>query len=138
PTSTEPIPGATEIPFEKYRFSYTDGLAERIAHEVLIHNAKSQDSVLPLVQVICSQLYEIVRHRTEKVIRPEDLDAIGSVRGGMQRHIDRLIAGLVCEFPTDLRPLKRLMTRLYLRQSDGGLTPALIPLDDLAAHWSVR
>ena len=138
PTSTEPIPGATEIPFEKYRFSYTDGLAERIAHEVLIHNAKSQDSVLPLVQVICSQLYEIVRHRTEKVIRPEDLDAIGSVRGGMQRHIDRLIARLVCEFPTDLRPLKRLMTRLYLRQSDGGLTTALIPLDDLAAHWSVR
>ena len=30
------------------------------------------------------------------------------------------------------------MTRLYLRQSDGGLTTALIPLDDLAAHWSGR
>ena len=138
PTSHEPIPGATEIPFEKYGFSYADGLAQRIAHEVLIHNAKSQDSVLPLVQVICSQLYEIVRNRTDKVIRPADLDAIGGVWGGMQRHIDLLVVGLVREFPTDLRPFKRLITRLYIRQSDGGLTTALIPLDDLETHWSGR
>ena len=63
PTCTEPIPGATEVPFEKYGFRYADGVAERIAVRVLTHNTRSQDSVLPLVQVICSQLYEIVRHR---------------------------------------------------------------------------
>jgi hypothetical protein len=64
---TSPVPVVTPIlhtadaPIEHYRFRYEDGLAEQIADEALHLRSNRQDSVLPLVQIICSQLYELSR-----------------------------------------------------------------------------
>ena len=57
PTAREPIPFATEIPFEKYRFDFEEGVAERITDDILNLHSLNQESVLPWVQVVCTQLY---------------------------------------------------------------------------------
>lgn len=141
PTASTRIDYASEIPVEKYRFRYAPGVAEEIAKRARAYSINRSDSVLPLIQVICSQLYDRVRIRPEKGITLADLDAIGGVEGGMRAHAESLVSRL---FPgrTDQRAFKRLMadprTQLFIRQSDGTLTTALLPASFLARHWSGR
>ena len=58
----------------------------QIADGVLALRSENQDSVLPLVQVICTQLYEREKAEpgTDGVITREDLDAIKGVEGGLR------------------------------------------------------
>ena len=86
PTSETPLAPGQPAPREKYGFHYAEGIPGQIADGVLAMRSENQDSVLPLVQVICTQLYE--RKRTQPgsdgVITREDLDAIKGVEGGLQ------------------------------------------------------
>jgi WD40 repeat protein len=140
PTCDEPVPCAREIPSEKYRFRYEVGLPEVIAHGVLTLRTDRQDSVLPTLQVICTQLYERVRDRPEgdRVVRFADLEAIGGVTGGLRRNVEGLVERLIpggLESEHDRRAFRAMMAGLYLRQPDGALTTALVPEDDLARRW---
>ncbi|HVK08078.1 MAG TPA: hypothetical protein VM597_04810, partial [Gemmataceae bacterium] len=141
PTAEEPIPFAAEVPFAKYGFRYAAGVAEQIAAEVLAHTTNRQDSALPLLQVLCTQLYELAHARPDRTATAADLAAIGGVAGGMKRHAEALVGRL---FPTrgDQSAFKRLLsddeTQLFLRQADGTLTTALLPADHLRAHWRGR
>jgi hypothetical protein len=137
PTATVPIPHAAEIPFAKYRFRYADGVPEEIARRALAFCANRQDSVLPLVQLICTQLEESVRGRPEAVITLADLEAIGGVEGGMRRHVE-VVLGRILSTAADRTAFRRLFTDLYLRQPDGSLTTALTPAENLARQWTGR
>jgi hypothetical protein len=137
PTSKEPIPYASEVPFARYNFSYADRVPEMLAGQVIRYTTNRQDSALPLLQVICSQLYERVGQRSDRVIRLDDLEALGGLKGGLRRHVYGLVAQL---FPArkDREAFRRLLTGLYLRQPDGALTTALMPADELARRWTGR
>ena len=65
PTSETPLAEGQPSPREKYGFRYAEGIPEAIADGVLALRSENQDSVLPLVQVICTQLYERKRSRPE-------------------------------------------------------------------------
>src|SRR5262249_43317598 len=67
PPSAVPIPHTREIPLQKYHFRFEDGVPEELAERALAYTTNRQDSVLPLVQVICTQLYERVRGRADGV-----------------------------------------------------------------------
>ncbi|HEX8202648.1 MAG TPA: AAA family ATPase, partial [Isosphaeraceae bacterium] len=139
PTSAEPIPSASETPFSKYRFRYAEGVPESIARGVLTLRSTRQDSVLPLVQVICTQLYERVQVLEDRTIAAEDLEAIGGVRGGMRRHAEGLLERILPGGPGSDRPaFRRLFTQLYLRQPDGALSTALVVEDELSRRWTGR
>ena len=86
PTSETPLAPGQPSPREKYGFRYAEGIPEPIADGVLALRSENQDSVLPLVQVICTQLYEREKSRpgSDGVITREDLDAIKGVEGGLQ------------------------------------------------------
>jgi WD40 repeat protein len=135
PTSTTKVLYSSEVPFEKYGFRYAEGVAEQIARQVVGYTRNRQDSVLPLAQVICSQLYELVRERPEKVIQSEDVRRIGGVQGGMRKHVEALLPRL---FPAvaDRRAFQRLLAGLYRRQPDGTLTTDLLPSEDAARRWA--
>ena len=141
PTSPTPIEFASDVPFEKYGFRYAEGVAEEIARRTRSHTINRQDSVLPLVQVICTQLYDLARSRPDPVVTQADLEAIGGVEGGMRAHAEGLVRRL---FPqrADQRAFRRLLadprTQLFIRQSDGTLTTALLPAEFLARHWTGR
>jgi WD40 repeat protein len=132
PTASDPIPYASEIPYKKYEFSFEPELASEIAREVRTYAANSQDSVLPLIQVICTQLFERVPR--PGIVTATDLKAIGGVSGGMLRHVETLIETL---FPHsgDRAGVKHLLTELYVQHTDGTLTTALLPEEDLESHW---
>ena len=70
----------------QYGFRYAEGIPEAIADGVLALRSENQDSVLPLVQVICTQLYEREKAQpgSDGVITREDLDAIKGVEGGLK------------------------------------------------------
>ncbi|MFO0798483.1 MAG: tetratricopeptide repeat protein [Gemmataceae bacterium] len=141
PTSPTPVEHAAEIPAEKYGFRFAAGVAEDIARRTRADSINRSDSVLPLVQVVCSQLYDRVCARTAKVVTAADLEAIGGVEGGMRAHAETLVGHL---FPhrADQRAFKRLLadpsTQLFIRQADGTLTTALLPAAFLARHWRGR
>ena len=58
PTSETPLVPGQPAPREQYGFRYAEGIPGKIADGVLALRSENQDSVLPLVQVICTQLYE--------------------------------------------------------------------------------
>ena len=130
------IPHATEVPYQRYRFRYEAGVAEEIARGVL--EAGRRDGVLPLVQVICAQLYDRLPKPVGGTITRQDLIEVGGLDGGMVRNAEALVARVTDASPLDRAPLKRLLTRLYLQQPDGTLTTALWPAEDLAHGWTGR
>ena len=138
PTSANRISHAAEIPFDKYGFRYDEGVAEEIAQRVIRFTTQRQDSVLPLVQVICTQLYGMSRRRDERTITLADLETLGGIEGGMRSHVDGLLCEMLKRHPQDKRPLQRLFTQLYLRQPDGTLTTALMAEDDVRRRWKGR
>jgi WD40 repeat protein/tetratricopeptide (TPR) repeat protein len=142
PTLAVRVRHASQVPFEKFGFRYADGVAEEIARHVIAYTTNRQDSVLPLVQVICTQLHDIAAARKQQgqdaVISLEDLGQIGGIEGGMRKHVDGLLTRLMPQ-KGDQEAFKKLLTdvdtRLYLRQADGTLTTALLPAGLLARHW---
>ncbi|HYH65670.1 MAG TPA: hypothetical protein VD866_13320, partial [Urbifossiella sp.] len=137
PTLTTRIRYSAEVPAEKYRFRYAPGVPEEIARRVRAFTTNRQDSVLPLVQVVCTQLYELVRGRPDAVVGAEDLREIGGVEGGMDKHVGALILYLLPRLG-DQEAFRRLLTHLCLSQPDGTLTTALVPADGLARLWRGR
>ncbi|MCI0456691.1 MAG: hypothetical protein L0Z62_06890 [Gemmataceae bacterium] len=111
PTSREQSPYSSEIPHEKYHFEYEPGVAEQIAGEALAMSVLRRDSVLPLVQVVCTQLYELTRGQAGTVITREDLKRIGGVEGGMKRHAEGLLKRLVRHMDARARELAAAKTQ---------------------------
>jgi hypothetical protein len=117
PTKDRAIPYTSEIPREKYQFRYEPGVAWEIAQQAIElcagrsdrergepdGSVGRSDSVLPLVQIICTQLYEDARkeakaaRRPEAVIRLENLTRVGGVRGGLLKYADARVTRLIQE-----------------------------------------
>jgi hypothetical protein len=112
---------------EKYSFHFDAGVTEGLAAQVIRFYRNRLDSVLPLAQVICAQLYERVKARQDRTIRRQDVVAVGGVAGGIRRHVERLIDRELPE-SRDRRKFRDLLTRLYLEQPDGTLTTGMMPI----------
>jgi hypothetical protein len=80
--------------FPPYGFHYAPGMAREMARRIVDYCRNRQDSVLPLAQVICTQLYELVHARGGGEIQSVDLERMGGVEGGMRRHVEGLVARL--------------------------------------------
>jgi WD40 repeat protein len=142
PTSEDPIPHSREIPRARYRFVYAPGVAEQVARESLVLSRGRHDSVLPLVQIVCTQLYNLVRARLAQpgveetiAVRAEDWELIGGAEGGLRRHVDGLVAGLLPN-SADADAFKNLFAQLYLPQPDGTLSSALLSAETLRRRWA--
>jgi tetratricopeptide (TPR) repeat protein len=140
PTSATPMAAGQPSPRERYGFRYADGVADLIAGGVLALRSENQDSVLPLVQVICTQLYERAKERpgSERLITREDLEAIKGVEGGLKAFAEDALVRSLHLGPADRRAFKLLFSQLYNRQTDGTLTTYLKRRSALEAAWSGR
>ncbi len=137
PTSETPLASAQPSPREKYGFHYAEGISGQIADGVLVLRSENQDSVLPLVQVICTQLYE--REKTQPgsdgVITREDLDAIKGVEGGLKAFAEDALVRSLRLSSADREAFKALFGQLYNSQPDGTLTTWLMPRASLERQW---
>lgn len=134
PTLDHNVPYCLEAPFSKYGFCYAAGTAEDIAEKLVSYTRNRQDSVLPLAQIICTQLYQLVCDRGNKSIVPEDLNLIGGIRGGMRKHVEGLLGRLFVS-KTDIDAVKRLLVTLFRKQPDGTLTTEILPMNDAVQQW---
>ena len=155
PTTDHAIDHAREVPRNRYGFRYAEGIPEALAAELL--RAGRKDGVLPLAQVICSQLWERVQARgsdpSDRVVTHEDLTALGGFAGALRRHVEAQIIEIVpARAPAGAWLLRtaqsvlperywtretfqRLMADLTLSQLDGTLTTALVSQTKLAAKY---
>ena len=138
PTAAEAIPYTSDVPFKKYGFRFADGVAEEIARRVVRYTTQRRDSVLPMVQVICAQLYRLARQRDDGTITIAALETLGGIEGGMRSHVEGLLDELLKDSPSDKKPLQKLFTQLYLQQPDGTRTTALLPEDAVKNRWTGR
>jgi WD40 repeat protein len=136
PTSEERFPGAPQSPFERWGFTFDEkeAVAVHIARQARDYCRDKHDSVLPLVQVICTQLYERVAAREDKIIHLDDFNQLGGVEGGMRRHVQTMMEGFLTD-PVDQLAFKELFTRLYRSQSNRAVTTDLKPMKEMAKVW---
>ena len=137
PTSETPLAPGQPAPREQYGFRYAEGIPEAIADGVLALRSENQDSVLPLVQVICTQLYEREKALpgSDGVITRENLDAIKGVEGGLKAFAEDALVRSMRLGPEDREAFKGLFSQLYNRQPDGTLTTWLMPRESLQRQW---
>jgi WD40 repeat protein len=133
PTSAEPLPNTEEVPLDKYGFQFEQGLAETIAAEAVKFGGQNQESVLVLTHVICARLFQLIRQRTEKVIRAADLKSIGGVEKGLSKYVASMLKA--SSTSRDKRALTTLFLELFIRQPDGSLTRDLLFQEDIKAKW---
>ena len=138
PTADKPIRFASEVPFEKYGFRFAPGMVAEIARRVVRYTTQRRDSVLPLMQVTCSQLNRMARARPDRTITLADLERLGGIEGGMHNHVEALLGELLKGRPLDKRPVQKLFTQLYLKQLDGTLTTALLAEEEVRQRWTGR
>jgi formylglycine-generating enzyme required for sulfatase activity len=138
PTSETPLAPGRPSPRETYGFHFAEGIPGQIADGVLALRSENQDSVLPLVQVICTQLYEREKSLPgmDGIITREDLDAIKGVEGGLKAFAEDALVRSLRLGPVDREAFKALFSQLYNRQPDGTLTTWLIPRASLENQWN--
>ncbi len=68
PTLNEPVPYSNEIPRQKYGFTFEEDLPQRLVTDALKAARDKQRSPLPLLQVLCADLYQ----RTAQARRQPD------------------------------------------------------------------
>ena len=138
PTLETPLVEGQPSPRQRYGFTYADGVAAAIADGVLRLRSENQDSVLPLVQVICTRLYdrEVSDPASDRVVTRADLEAIGGVEGGLKAFAEDALERSMGLGPEDRDAFKAIYTQLYTRQADGTLTTWLAPRANLEEDWN--
>lgn len=139
PTLREAV-GALGAPYKKYGFEYEDGLADRIAADVLEHCGEA--STLPVVQLVCSDLYQsqIVEAQLSRITAAA-YAARGEVEGAIDRYIQKSIATSV-QNARGVEPeageveswQNNVLPALVARQEGGALTSLLVPEEDLVRN----
>ena len=142
PTSEQPLVAGQPSPYEQYRFRFEPNLVEHIAKDVLNERTTHQDSVLPLAQLICAQLFELVDERRpavdhiEIILMQDYEEGLGGVQGGLKAFAERAIEQLMKLGQDDLIAFKRLMTHLYIPLPDGTLSSWPRLKADLEGYWT--
>ena len=148
PTLETPLVEGQPAPRQRYGFRYAPGVPETIANGLLKLRSENQDSVLPLMQVICTRLYERDRSKpnSDDEITKEDLKSlqrdpndtrpdawvVDALRAFAEDALERTMGlGLA-----DRDAFQSLYTNLYTRQADGTLTTWLAPRANLEADWN--
>jgi WD40 repeat protein len=137
PTLKIPLVEGQPAPRDRYGFEYEPGVPGEIADGVLKLRTENQDSVLPLVQVICTRLYdrEISDSASDRVVTLDDLKAIGHVKGGLRAFAEDALERSMGLVRWDQDAFKAIYTRLYSQQADGTLSTWPAPRADLEKAW---
>ena len=98
---------------------------------------RRKDSMLPLIQVVCSQLYDRVRGAAEGRSRNRTY-ARSKASMGVSVAMPRNSSAAYPRTHSTVWRSRRVFARLYRRQPDGSLSTELIPADDLRRNWWAR
>jgi len=133
PTIAEPLPYSDEIPNQRYRFAYADGIPQ-----IILKNARQADnggeSLLARVQATCAQLYDMLGDRPDRVIGEPDLNVLVKADAfRVASYAEKKLAFLPQR--ADRRKFVDLLQHLYRRETGGSLVRRLVPLAELSERW---
>jgi hypothetical protein len=128
PTRTNEIEGLGS-PKEFYNFSFAEELPDRIAKDLLAHCGES--STLPVMQIVCSQLFERMRDRNDTIIGVDDYIKIGLVAGALDAFVDSGIKSSISdagERPSEqnVRQWRETLGSLVAKQEGGAVTTLIM------------
>lgn len=116
-------------PYKQYGFRFEDGLVPEIVNDVLHHCGES--STLPIVQLVCLDLYMDMRAAGESVIRRKAYAARRGVQGAIDRYFERAISDAMGKGAKgkarDLDAWRDVLSLLVAMQEGGALTSLLLP-----------
>jgi Tetratricopeptide repeat/AAA ATPase domain/Bacterial tandem repeat domain 1 len=138
PTLETPLAPGQPAPRQRYDFTYGEGVAAAIAKGVLDLRSENQDSVLPLVQVICTRLFDRENSDpdSDRILSLADLEAIGGVEGGLKAFAEDALGRSMGLGPEDQDAFKTIYIQLYTPQVDGTLTTRLVSRASLEKDWN--
>jgi hypothetical protein len=128
PTRTEEVGGLGSAR-DFYKFSFAEGLPNRIAGDLLVHCGES--STLPVMQIVCTQLFERMRDRQDSVISDGDYVRIGLVAGALDAFVESRIRSSMSdsgEAPTEqnVRQWRETLGSLVAKQEGGAVTTLIV------------
>ena len=134
PTLNEPVPYSSEIPGQKYAFTFEEDLPQRVVADALKAARDKQRSPLPLLQVLCADLYQRMRKRGDSLITKADRKSVGAAEDAVVSFLNNKIRDLLIA-PGARPALRNVMEQLYERDADGMVTRELVPTRELAETW---
>lgn len=124
PTSKVEIPGIGS-PYGKYGFDFDDGVVDRIVGDLFETN-RSGGAILPIMQIVCQDLYESVRHRPAPKTIDNALYKPKGLKLCMMRHISKSLrrgaadAGIpAARLEDEERRWRRVLYGLVRYEGDG-------------------
>ncbi|SIT43362.1 hypothetical protein BN2475_420072 [Paraburkholderia ribeironis] len=123
-----PLPRLS-APYSRYKFRFEEGLVPTIVNDILCHCGES--STLPIVQLVCLDLYTDLLARKETVIRCSAYRELHGVQGAIDRYFEKAI----CEAmgrrekgkAKHLDAWRDVLSLLVAMQEGGALTSLLLP-----------
>lgn len=118
-----------------YRFTFSEGLPEQIAKDLVSQFGKS--GTLPILQIICEALYtRVVSQAKRSQILMDDYTELGRAAGYMNHYIDNAIeSALAAEgFDVKLKHINRwryVLSSLVGRQGSGSVTTLIATEEEL-------
>jgi hypothetical protein len=131
PTSEAPVKGLfPATPRERYRFEFAPGVAETIATDVLALSGES--STLPIVQVVCKNLYERCADDGRKLVELRDYESIGYAKGALEYNIEFAIRKALQDLGhpevsnTEIDRWRLVLCKLAGQQQVGAITSLIL------------
>jgi Novel STAND NTPase 1 len=113
-------------PYDFYNFEFAPGVADQMARDLLEHCGES--CILPVLQIVCKDLYQHVVTATNRQISLRDYDRLGRVDGRVSAFIEGSIRSVLNDVNKrkvpgkDVQRWERVLSTLVARQDGGALT----------------
>ena len=135
PTSREEIPYSTEIPHQKYGFSFEEGAAQQIVADAMDAAAAEQLSPLAIIQAMGALLYDKqVQGKKQSTVGMNDVRQLGGVKQALSNYLDRSIERLGVSAASRVA-LGNLIGKLYVSHADGTLSRDVVSASELKNQW---
>lgn len=134
PTSKLPT-SVIGAPFDTYGFSYAEGVADDIVRDLF--DATSATAVLPVMQIVCRDLYHKVRDKPA----PKEIDYTlyadgGRISGPVDRHVSDSLRDAFgnragADVESEERKWREILFRFVSREADGTVHTKIVDESEL-------
>jgi predicted Ser/Thr protein kinase len=101
-----------------FGFTYEDGFAQWLADDILRSTQERGESMLPVMQIVCRQLYDGMRQRGEKIIGRQLYDSeVGGTSGALRRYVEERLGSP--EYAEASGMARNILKQLTMKEEGG-------------------
>lgn len=133
PTANESVAYSDQIPQHKYRFAFEEGVPYAILRDVRAA-ADRRGGLLPSIQAVCAQLFDLLRERSDRVIRNADWQSLlrqSKDQLGLADYVQGAVEQTFAS-TADRQVFKHVAGQLVHRDANGTICRHLVPANALS------